>query len=169
VTVTAGGPNGAQAVAYGFGSIWTGESIHNSIVRIDPHTNRVIARITYPNFEPCGLIAVGASSLWISECLEGDSIARIDPLSNTITAVYDTTGEVESLAPQGDAVWFVTGPDPSSTLASPGYLEELSAGGSVERRVDMGAGFATGGILIAFGSLWITPYSQPVAIRIPDS
>src|SRR5439155_14129525 len=51
----------------------------NSVARIDPRSNAVVARIT-TGLEPDG-IAVGSGSVWVTNSLDG-TVTRINPATN---------------------------------------------------------------------------------------
>jgi len=38
---------------------------------------------------------------------------------------------------------------------------------TVAARIDLGPGFISGGVLIAFGSIWLSDFTHPRIIRIP--
>lgn len=111
-TLAAKIPLGAQIfdIADGFGSIWArvGTDTTNggdTLVRIDPATNAVVARIHVPN----GFgIAVGETAVWTTNFTD-NTVSRIDPATNSIVA----TVELPDVRPVGasttlGSVWVAT-------------------------------------------------------------
>jgi streptogramin lyase len=163
--------NGPQGIAYGLGSVWAGDGLTDEIDRIDPKTNKVSARIALPptsRFNPCGGIAVGRTAVWMSSCGEDNSIAHIDPATNTVASMLTTLpGKVLGMTAIGDNAWFVLGGDPETSRNAPGSLIELGPNDTVIKRIALGHGFLSGGIVNAFGSLWISNWLKPVVLRLP--
>jgi TolB protein len=98
-TTTVGADDAVRSVVYGEGAVWvavTGESSgEETVVRIDPETNEVIATIpvaAVPRWEVGGAgMTIGAGSVWITGSVEdpGDPplgtdavLVRIDPAMN---------------------------------------------------------------------------------------
>ena len=82
--------DGLSSLAPGFGSVWSADPIRGDVLRIDPRTRRVIARI------PVGgeaRVAAGAGAVWV---VAGDlqygggegpvRLLRIDPRTNRVVA-----------------------------------------------------------------------------------
>jgi hypothetical protein len=69
-------------IAEGFGSIWVGANLSGNVVRIDPATNAILAKVQVSTFTS-GL-AVTGDAIWV---IDGDtqSVRRIDPKTNTLT------------------------------------------------------------------------------------
>jgi hypothetical protein len=104
-----------SAVATGFGAVWMALSWNSTtgeIVRIDPRTNAIVARIPTGGF--VGEMRLAAGSVWV---LSHASLLRIDPSTNAIAGT-PIRGELSLLggdelppvlAAGDDAVW-VTSP-----------------------------------------------------------
>ena len=56
----------ATGLAVGAGSVWVGSRISGRLVRVDPSTDRVIARIRTHGMNPYG-IAVGGGAVWVTD------------------------------------------------------------------------------------------------------
>jgi virginiamycin B lyase len=159
---------GPQGIAAGLGSVWVTLGNYGQVARIDPTTNRLQAFVPSPiQMEPCGGIAVGQTAVWATSCLDDTAIERIDPSKNRVVSFLDTGGEVIGAAADGDTVWFVAGGDPDNSPKAHGYLIHLRADDTVAARIDLGPGFISGGVLIAFGSIWLSDFNHPRLIRIP--
>jgi len=74
---------GPLGIATGFGSVWVVCYWHNHLVRIDPRTRRIVARI------PIGFgglsVSTGAGAVWVTN-RDSRSVSRIDPHSNAAVA-----------------------------------------------------------------------------------
>jgi streptogramin lyase len=81
-SVDAGGPSlgFTQTITVGAGGVWLAEPLAEQVVRIDPRTGRVVARI------PAGAattVAVGEGGVWVVSSL---GVLRIDPHRNQVVA-----------------------------------------------------------------------------------
>ncbi len=158
------GAGGPQGVAAGLGSIWVGTG-RGVVFRVDPSTNKIAAIIPSPTgMDPCGGIAVGATAVWVTSCLDDTKVARIDPATNKFVSVLDVGGKVVEPAADGDTVWFVAGGDPDSSPNASAYLIRLRADDTVAARIQLPNGFISGGAAVAFGSVWIMDFAHPRAI-----
>ena len=158
--------NGPQGIAAGMHSIWVDVPADAEVVRIDEASNQVRSRIAFPNsMVPCGGIAVGRTAVWVSECLQGTAMARIDPGTNRVVSVFDTGGRVVQPTAVGDSVWFVTGGDPDQPPAA-ANLVRLRADDTAVTRVALPRGFVSGGVVLAFGSVWISDFAQPRVLQL---
>jgi class 3 adenylate cyclase len=101
-------------IAFGFGSVWLANDtvvlkgpnagqLRISVSRIDELSGRR-HRITWPGDVANGTIATGNGAVWV---LESDAtLVRIDPLSNRVTARYDTKAvETSILIPVAGYEW----------------------------------------------------------------
>jgi DNA-binding beta-propeller fold protein YncE len=81
-TVDAGGPLGfSQSIAVGAGGVWLADPFDEQIVRIDPRTRRVMARI------PAGAVtalAMTRDDVWALSSL---GLVRVDPAQDRVAAV----------------------------------------------------------------------------------
>src|SRR5262245_3071738 len=65
-------------------SVWISNGPKNSVVRIDPKSNKVIGSVAVGN-NPCSGLATGFGSLWVPIC--GDqALARVDLKEGKVTA-----------------------------------------------------------------------------------
>jgi hypothetical protein len=81
-TIDAGGPLGfSQTIAVGAGGVWLADPFDEQVVRIDPRTRRVMARI------PAGAVttlAVSRDAVWALSSL---GLVRVDPARDRVAAV----------------------------------------------------------------------------------
>ena len=88
----------AEFAVAGAGSVWTTNSIERRLVRIDPATNRVSARIALKGDYPLG-ISYGAGSIWVANRYSG-SVTRVSTATNK--AARSDQGRLRALR---DRVW----------------------------------------------------------------
>ena len=79
------------SVETAFGSVWVANGPAQTITRLNPRTNAVIARIPTP--DPASVVGVGAGAIWVTS-FPGNSLTRIDPEHDRVTRTI-------SLAPGG--------------------------------------------------------------------
>jgi DNA-binding beta-propeller fold protein YncE len=81
-TIEAGGPLGfSQTIAVGAGGVWLADPFDEQVVRIDPKTRRVMARI------PAGAVtglAVTGDAVWALSSL---GLVRVDPAQDRVEAI----------------------------------------------------------------------------------
>ncbi len=71
----------AEGIAVAAGSLWIPAGFHNEVLRIDPETMRVVARIAAGR-SPGSVVSDG-SSIWVA-LQEGAAMVRIDPALNAV-------------------------------------------------------------------------------------
>ena len=76
-------PDPCGELAAGNGAVWVALLTDNVVVRVDPRTNRVIARI--PVGRQPQVIAVSPGAVWVSNA-GGPNVSRIDPATNKVVA-----------------------------------------------------------------------------------
>ena len=167
--VTAGlpGSSGPQGLAFGAGSLWASVPNSAAVVRINPATNKVIAKIAINSMEPCGNLAIGTTSVWVTGCLDTTWVARISIATNKVMRLVDMHARSIEPVAQGDTAWFLVGRDPDAGTHEHSYLVQLSSRDEVLHRYDLGTKFTPGGTAIAFGSLWASSFTTPWVARIP--
>jgi streptogramin lyase len=142
----------------GFGSVWISVPKNNEIVRINPTTNAIEARIKVGE-EPCYGIGIGESYVWVLNC-KSQNLTRIRPQDNTVDRVNSVR-----IAPHGeggiavdkDGVWYVGNEDGHAST-----LLELNDRTTETMRV--GADSAV--VNSAFGSIWVTSSGEAKIYRI---
>ncbi len=180
----------AGPVAVGAGAVWAGNGLA-SIIRIDPTTNAVRARIDVCN-DP-DAIAVGAGAVWVADGVD-NTVTRIDPTSDAVTATIPVGQGPGGIAVGAGAVWVTeTGDDslaridPSSgavtatiavgrrptavTVAGDGVWVANSLSGTLSRidpatnRVvaTVNVGQSPQSLTFADGRLWVSVAANPVS------
>ncbi len=83
------------------------------MTRIDPRTNRLVARVRFPRDSEPSTLAIGAGSIW---AVGPKQIFRIDPKTNRVIAsarigkhVGSDYRGLRSMAVDGDTLWVADG------------------------------------------------------------
>jgi hypothetical protein len=138
--------------ATGFGSVWVSESQDGQILRVDPRTRRVTARVA-AGAEAS--IAAGARAVWAVERASGSlgrPILRIDPRTNKVVA------RIPQRSPSGDTFGggFITVAGSRVwVLSGNGALLIDPATNRVVREVRLGGSFLAVDAFVRGGELWL--------------
>ncbi len=136
-------PNAVQSLAAGEGGVWVAVGAR-LVVKIDPNSNGVVARIDVG--APAQAVAVGEGAVWAAT--GGERLIRIEPHSNTITARASIRYPVAVAAGLG-GVWVNAGNiswfDPQSvslvtTIAAGNYPIAVTTGAGSVWSVDQDGG-----------------------------
>lgn len=91
-------------------AVWVSNGPKNTIHRLDPKTNQVVAAVEVGK-KPCSGLAAGFGSIWVPNC--GDqTISRVDTKTNKVVATI-AIGPANSeggLAASADSIWVLTDP-----------------------------------------------------------
>jgi len=90
-------------------AVWVGGSRPYSVQRIDPSTNRVVAKIRLPG-EACSGLAFGFGSIWVPICGKSAALARVDVDTNKISAIlpFGAAGAEAGITASSDSIWVVS-------------------------------------------------------------
>jgi streptogramin lyase len=79
-------------------AVWVGGSRPYSVQRIDPSTNKVVAKVMLSG-EACSGLAIGFGSVWFPVCGKSPTLTRVDVRTNQISAIlpFGTIGAEASL------------------------------------------------------------------------
>ena len=138
------------------GALWVSDSARSEVVRIDPDTRRVAARIRLTgNVRD---IAAGDGGLWVrtsgNRDMDDGRLSRIDPRSNRVVDVI-VTAPGDTLAVGGGAVWV------DRRWRAPEGIERIDADtGAVTRRMALRD---ADGIAVANGDAWTVAQNGTVA------
>ena len=98
-------PGGPLGVAAGAGAIWVVTYFNRKLVRIDPDTRRVVARI------PLGAgplsVAVGGGSVWVTN-RDARAVSRIDPATDRVVSLVRLESSPWGVAYGRGRVWVTT-------------------------------------------------------------
>ncbi|HZD00797.1 MAG TPA: hypothetical protein VFA46_11605 [Actinomycetes bacterium] len=100
----------AEGLAFGANSLWIAAG--DSLLRLDPATDRVVAHIPIASEDsgPAGL-AFGAGAVWVPVAVPG-SVWRVDPANNKVVAripLRESLAGFIGVAVSEDAVWVTSG------------------------------------------------------------
>lgn len=139
-------------------AIWIGSTGPFGIHRIDPTTNREVASVELPG-EPCAGLAAGFGSIWVPLCGKPNALARVDLVTNRLTAVLSVgpAAAEGGIAAGGDSVWMVT--DAMGTLAR---IDPKT--GRVRQTVALAPGSYNP--LYSNGIVWVTGHDRGVVTAV---
>jgi virginiamycin B lyase len=143
-------------VVAAFGSIWTLDPEFGTVTRIDPETNRIIARVRVGGNPSDAAEANG--SLWVLSAVNG-TLSRIDPFTNRVTATRRFAVKDENADIAGDAVevWVAAGGE--VTVINAESLAQVA-------RIEVGSGDNS----VALGSAaWVVDQRSGVLSKIDRS
>jgi YVTN family beta-propeller protein len=142
-------------------SVWVSNYPKNTVARLDPKSNKILAMIPVGN-KPCSGLTTGFGSLWVPLC--GDqTLARVDLKEGKVTAtiplgIADSEG---GLAQGAGSIWLITD--------KKGILSRIDpANNKVVAEIQVPPGSFT----VAFGedAVWVTGTETNVLTRInPDT
>jgi YVTN family beta-propeller protein len=169
------GRAGAQSIAVHAGGVWTandGDALHGlntpptafmrpALVRIDPGTRRVLARIDVGSHPSS--VAVAGGAVWVAGSPGNKgAVMRVDPRTNRVQAVISTPRLPRALAADSDRLWVVTSAPPHrrGTLARIHLARNRLEGKPIR------LGRAPAGIALGRGSVWVTDALTHTLTRI---
>jgi virginiamycin B lyase len=90
-------------------AVWVGGSKPYSVQRIDPSTNKVVAKVKLPG-EACSSLAFGFGSIWVPVCGRRPMLARVDVNTNqiSVTLRIGPAGAEGGITASSDSIWMVT-------------------------------------------------------------
>jgi streptogramin lyase len=106
--IPAGGPlGGTQAVAVGHGGVWLADPGDSVVLRIDPATNRTVARIPVAGAHH---LAMDEAGVWAVSGYEA-ALVQVDPASNRLVATVPVRylRDLKGLTAGAGSVWATTG------------------------------------------------------------
>ena len=129
-----------------------------SLVRIDPATNRVSARIPVGK-DPSG-VALGVDGVWVADFDDG-TLFRIDPTTNTVLQTTSGHGSPTGVAVAGNVVFLANG-------FVDGAVQEIDAGTGIVNRVVRLGGYPDSPALAATGAgaVWVANGPDRSVVRI---
>src|SRR5918994_3366841 len=96
------GGRGACSVAMTDGAAWVSVYNTNEVVRVDPATNEVVARVPVRG-GPCGIVAA-EGAVWV-ENFNGSSVQPIDPAQNRVVAGVGVGSRTYDVAYGHGSIW----------------------------------------------------------------
>ncbi|GAC1522831.1 MAG: hypothetical protein NVS3B1_08650 [Marmoricola sp.] len=171
VAVSTPGPSGVGGLTVGLGSVWGGAGRTQSVSRVNPATRRKTLTIDLSGVggDPCGGVAITVAAGWVSSCLDATQLVEFDPRTGKVLRATDIGAKVDDIVPDGSTIWFVAGgdPDPNNEPHVAGVLVHMDRNWKVLHKYVLGPDFTSGGIVKAFGAIWVTDSAAPEVMRIP--
>jgi virginiamycin B lyase len=130
------------AMDEGFGSLWAGDCVDNTLLRIDVATGELVATIDLPFASIPGesSVAVGDDGVWMLSTGTQPDLVRIDPATNEVADTFPAPSEATAVRAGGGSLWI--------TRASRGQLLRVDpATGAELAEIDV----APESIFLAFG------------------
>jgi DNA-binding beta-propeller fold protein YncE len=93
-------------VAVGEGAVWVTDSLHDTVVEIDPSRNRI--KRTIPVGHDPIAVAAGAGAVWVANNQDG-TLSRIDPRTGRVTH-FEVGPYPQNIAIGEDGVWVTVHP-----------------------------------------------------------
>lgn len=96
-------------IAFGFGAVWATSSAEDTVYRVDPATNQVVAAIPVGDSGRVAghKLAVGFGAVWVANAGD-DTVSRIDPTTNQVAAVVPVGLLPEAIEVGEGSVWVAT-------------------------------------------------------------
>lgn len=155
-------PAGPAWLEIGFGSVWLSKIKSRAVFRIDPGTDRIVAKIPVGPSPELG-IGIGLGSVWIADTKD-HSLIQIDPDSNTILhkISVDIPKETEGSFGIGEgSIWILTnagGTDSGTLTRVDPSSGEIAANIKVEPK--------SHAAIVAFGSVWVSSSGHGTVTRV---
>jgi virginiamycin B lyase len=142
-------------------AVWVAGTKPYSVQRIDPRTNKIIARVRLSG-EACAGMEFGYGSVWVPLCGKHPGLVRISALTNRITAALPIApaGAEGGIAAGGDSVWMVT--DKNGTLSR---IDPVT--NKLRQTISIPAGSYNP--LFADGIVWVTGFDTSVVTAVNAS
>ena len=129
-----------QGIARGAGSLWVARAAEGDVLRLDPSTGALRARIPVPH-GPDALV-YAPDGLWVTTT---DGVKRVDPATDEITASAPVPGNSPYIAFGGGYVWVAD--------EAEGRVYKIAASGQIVESYETGQGAQP--VSYADGTLWV--------------
>jgi YVTN family beta-propeller protein len=148
-------------VTYGGETLWVLSVEAGSVLRIDPETHKVVARIPVPtDASTIGIPDFAAGSFWVAISTNG-TVVRIDPEANKVVARIKVGGYPYHLDATSDGVWVKR--DPRTLVRIDPETNRVA------QEMKVPAGEYAGDVVAAYDSVWSANWDEGSVWRIdPD-
>ena len=139
-------------------AVWVAGTKPDSVQRIDPKTNHIIATVPLPA-EACSGLEVAFGSVWVPVCTTPPSMVRVDAKTNRVSATLSVgpAGPEGGIAASPDSIWLVT--DKAGTLS-----RIDPATNAVRQKVQIPAGSFNSAY--SEGTVWITGFETNTLLAV---
>jgi YVTN family beta-propeller protein len=130
----------------------------DSIARIDPARNKLVATIGSGSSHAGQVLAVGAGAVWVANRLRNE-VVRIDPKANRVAKRIRANGSPGGLAFGGGSLWLVDNAN--------GSVAQIDARrSSITHVIPLNGNASSGSIAVAGGSIWVDDGTPGRLVRI---
>jgi YVTN family beta-propeller protein len=139
-------------------AVWVSNGPGNTVLKLDPKTNKVAATVEVGK-RPCSGLAAGFGSLWVPNCMD-KTLSRVDLKTNKVSATIPL-GPADSeggLAAGPDSIWMMTD--------SKGILSRIDPQTNrlvAEIQVPSGSPVC---VIGDDGAVWVTSTEHNVVVRV---
>ena len=151
-TIASGAADIKGSIAASSDSIWLLTDARETLARIDPEKNVVVAEIRLP--VGCNSLIFAETALWLA-CPEQNKILKINPATNVVDKRVEVAGRPLSLASGEGSVWVLCGKDGKVDRIDPKTDK-------VSKSIELSVPAAEGAIAYGDGFLWVTMTGFPV-------
>jgi streptogramin lyase len=145
---------GPSGMTFAAGSIWTTDPDggRGMLIRVDPATNAVLARISFAQSKAavCGNMVGDDSAVWLVDGCDNPSVARIDPQTNQIAAIIYPGGDATNDLALGFGSLWVTTSGPNGQLVGLNRIDPATNKIVARTKIDFAQAVAIGD-----GSVWV--------------
>ncbi|MCU1329316.1 MAG: hypothetical protein JWN34_4686 [Bryobacterales bacterium] len=133
-------------------SVWLIADNRQTIVRIDPDQDAVVAELRVP--PGCGNMIFAETSLWLT-CPEQNKVLRINPVTNLIDKRIEVGAKPVALASGQGSIWVLCGKE--------GKLDRIDPKtDKVAKSIDLSVPDVNGAMAFGEGALWVTMTGFPL-------
>jgi YVTN family beta-propeller protein len=157
---------GANQIGIGAGSVWVSDDGAGELVRVDPSSNRVVARIAAGD-SPGG-VAVGEGGVWVASSKRasgewsGGTVWRIDPNTNEVVAGIEVSSILVDVAVGEGAVWASNGNH--GRFGAVWRIDPET--NQLSRSAPIRVGGGPSDVEVAHGSVWVALADDGAVVRI---
>ena len=144
---------GPQGVAAAYGGIWVAYG-DDGVVRIDPATNQVAAKIKVGR-DPVG-IAAGSGSIWVANRADG-TVWRIDPATDQVVTAVNVGGSPKTVAAGDASIWVANESSGEVVRIDPATNRAVA-------RIPVGP--EPSSVAVGPAAVWVTLYHEAKLVRI---
>jgi streptogramin lyase len=145
-----------MTLAADFGSLWVACKSEARLLRVDPGSGAIRARIRFPTAVQIGAVATGLGAVWALDDRQG-MLYRVDPARNAVVrSVLLGTSRAYNLWTGAGSVWVV---DDAS-----GELMRVDPNGGVVDRISVGEGPSD--LVFSGATAWVVDHRDRGLVRV---
>ncbi len=139
-------------------SLWVGDCASRALIRVNLESGAVDATIALPftTITEESSVAAGEDGVFVLGD-RGTTIARIDPVANTVTGTFDAPPSASALRSGEGSLWVTSGATATLSRVDP-------SSGAIVTTIDVGAG--AGFLAVGEGSVWVMNNTDGTVSRV---